>query len=614
MPSKAEIILATTADLRGIRQTEAALRSLQGTMGTAGRILAAGGLFGAGALTVEGIASSLTNAATAGVRFNSTLEQTALGIAALFRTFAPQQFASLDAALAGSAGTLSDLKVAARLTTASFEELAQAYQAIAGPAFAAGIPIDKQIRLTTMLAQAVTGLGLPSWQIPQEGRSILSGTIGPDSTVARALGITNAEVSRSKAQGNLFGYLETKLASFAEAGNRAGQTLAGAASNLKDTFAQMSGAAMEPVNEALTAALLRTTEALSDPRTVEAMKGFATGVATLAEKLPVLAEQLPKLAEASGAIVKLLTFIGGAGLAFKLAPLAKWLGSGMGAMATDFGLSSGAMFPGLTLAGRFLPANLLASELAAVGVQSQIAGGTLAAGGIGARSAMMTSAAMQAGFGLPFIGQLLATTFGGYQLGGAMAPWVPQDWMVGLLASQGLISQKTAAEMLQTAFPANRRPGAGAEVPGYSGQSFERTLTPEEKAAAAAENDRRLDDLEFKFRNKLVSLDDYLSRKRSLLVSMKDGDKEARAMALQNLDQFAYEQRAGRRKQALDGLFDNLKAPTFAGAQRGMFQSQGSFAAWAGSVNYQKAAVDILQRVERLLESNNQLLRDGGTV
>jgi hypothetical protein len=31
-------------------------------------------------------------------------------------------------------------------------------------------------------------------------------------------------------------------------------------------------------------------------------------------------------------------------------------------------------------------------------------------------------------------------------------------------------------------------------------------------------------------------------------------------------------------------------------------------------VNYQKAAVEVLQRLERLMESNNNLLRDGGTV
>lgn len=59
------------------------------------------------------------------------------------------------------------------------------------------------------------------------------------------------------------------------------------------------------------------------------------------------------------------------------------------------------------------------------------------------------------------------------------------------------------------------------------------------------------------------------------------------------------------------GLLGSLSAPNIAGANRGMFQSMGTFNAWLGSVNYQKAAVDVLQRIERLLDSNNQLLRDG---
>lgn len=618
MATKAEILLTTSADLRGIRQTEAAFRSLNGLLSTTGRIMAAGGAFGLGALTVENLASQLTAAATAGVRFNATMEQTALGIAALFRTFDPKRFTSLDAALAASAGTLNDLKVAARTTTASFEELAQAYQAIAGPAFSAGIPIEKQIRLTTMLAQAVTGMGLPSWQIPQEGRSILTGTIGPDSQVARALGITNTEVSRAKAGGDLFGYLEKKLASFAEAGDRAGRTLSGAASNLKDTFAQVSGEAMAPVNEALKEALLALTQSLGSPEMASAMKGFASGIVVVADKLPAVAESLPKLAEAASSVAKVIALLGAIRLAGAGLSGATWLAGRGASMMADWRLSAfGAAFPGMSLFGTKLPGNLLASEAAAIGVEGRIArlaatgtagfplaGFTSAAAGTTAQ----TIAAMRAGFGLPFIGQAAMTAAGGYGLGNVLSGFVPESWVVGLMNALGMVSDSTAAQMLQTAFAAG--PRAKAEESGAR-QVFASPMSPEDlKGFLALQRDQ----LDFEFRNKLVGLDDYLERRRLQIAAdfKRTQDGNAYDMALQNLEQFAFEQKQRQRKEAVDGLLGGLRAPSFAGAQRGMFQSVGTFNAWLGSVNYQKAAVDVLQRIERLLDSNNQLLREGG--
>lgn len=617
MATKAEILLTTNADLRAIRQTESAFRSLNGALSATGQIMAMGGAFGAGALTVEGVARQLASAATAGIRFNATMEQTALGIAALFRTFDPKRFASLDTALAASAGTLEDLKVAARTTTASFEDLAQAYQAIAGPAFAAGIPIERQIRLTTMLAQAVTGLGLPSFQIPQEGRSILTGTIGPDSTVARALGITNADVSRARAGGDLFGYLEKKLSSFAEAGDRAGRTLSGAASNLKDTFAQVSGEAMAPVNDALRDALLSLTSAISDPRMTEAIREFSSGIVVVAEKLPAVAESLPKLAEAASSVTKIVALLGAIRLAGAGLTGATWLAGRGASMLADLRLSQfGAAFPGLSLFGTKLPANLLASEVAAIRVEGNMA--RLAAGGYpmagmtsaAAGTTAQTIAAVRAGMGIPFLGQALTTATAGYGVGNMLSGFVPESWVVGLMNALGMVSDDTAAQMLQTAFPAPPRAPQKeqAEKP-----VFASAMSPDDlKGYLGLQKDQ----LEFEFRNRMVGLDYYLDRRRLQIEAEfnRTKDNGTRDLALQNLGQFAYEQRQRQRKEALDGLLSGLRAPTIAGAQRGMFQTTGTFRAWMGSVNYQKAAVDVLQRIERLLDSNNQLLREGGTV
>lgn len=189
------------------------------------------------------IPAALQQAIETGIRFNSTLEDSELGIAGLLRAIAPERFASLDAALAASQGMMRDLRKEAETTAATFGQLVEASQGLMGPAMTAGIPLEKMAKLASMIARTVGTVmpGAPGYQIMQEGRALLTGDIGPAAFVAKSIpGITKQGIDEATRSGRLFEFLEEKLGAFNEAAERSGGTFTVLLSNLTDAFEGVS--------------------------------------------------------------------------------------------------------------------------------------------------------------------------------------------------------------------------------------------------------------------------------------------------------------------------------------------------------------------------------------
>lgn len=219
----------------------------------------------------------LLQAGKDGVTFNATLEKSKLAVASLLATFQPEQFKTVGSALGAAADAVERLRVRAAESPATFEQLLGGFQALAGPAFAAGIGVDKQIELTLLLSQSLSSLGLAAEQLPQEARALLTGNIGPDAQLARTLGITNDQVNRAKAAGTLFEFLSQRLASFKEAGDLAAGSFNVQVSNLGDNLQQLKAKATEDVFETLRKQLGNLNRYLVSPEAkagAEALKNF----------------------------------------------------------------------------------------------------------------------------------------------------------------------------------------------------------------------------------------------------------------------------------------------------------------------------------------------------
>lgn len=219
-----------------------------------------------------------------GIQFDSTVASAQIGLSGILKKFGGSEFATFEHALMRANDLVGQLKASARETTADFTDLLAAYQAVAGPMFAAGVPINHQIELTSLIAQSVAGLGIggggrEGLQLIQEGRALLTGNIGPDAQLARILLNTDAkrtEYRSALASGRIFQFLKTELADFSEAGRRAAKTLSGATSNLRDVFQQEAGAAMIGAYEKASNMFLQLQGAVSS-------QGFRDGARRIGE-------------------------------------------------------------------------------------------------------------------------------------------------------------------------------------------------------------------------------------------------------------------------------------------------------------------------------------------
>ena len=179
-----------------------------------------------------------------GVALNSQFEQMRLGIASLIAVNsqnvdsmgksinAAQKFAMAQNA---AADAIQLLRKANTETPATLAQLTQGFQATLGPAMALGLSIQQTVKYTTLMTQAAAAMGVPMDQLAQEMRSVLSGTIDANSTVAKNIGLTNEQIKVHIKQGDVYQFLITKLEDFASAGDAVSKSFEGVWSNLMDT-------------------------------------------------------------------------------------------------------------------------------------------------------------------------------------------------------------------------------------------------------------------------------------------------------------------------------------------------------------------------------------------
>lgn len=209
-----------------------------------GRILTIFALFRGG----QALFGALTGAARLAIEFSSNIEQAQLSIQALVSTVFELRDAQGDllegsekfaAAQSIAADQTRKLRIEGLKTVATFDQLLETFQVAVAPGAQAGLAIDQIRQLTVAISQAAQGIGLPQNQLPEEIRSLLSGTITARNTrIATALGITNEDIARWKEAGTLFQNLSQEFEQFARAGVVGLETFQGRLSNLRDALGQ----------------------------------------------------------------------------------------------------------------------------------------------------------------------------------------------------------------------------------------------------------------------------------------------------------------------------------------------------------------------------------------
>jgi hypothetical protein len=236
-------------------------------------------------------------AGAAGVRrgldVNAELQSAQLGIAALVAaegglTDSAGKRLDVTHALAAADGIAADqlqhLRGESLKTTATFEQLAEAFQQGIGPGLKAGLTLD-QIRVFTVnLTNAAGALGVPMNQLNEEVRDLLAGNISARNTrIATALGITNEMIRAQKERNTLSEFLNQKFAVFNATGERTAKTFKGVVSNTKEALDTFAAAASKPLFDKIAAAGFDALNKVFDLDTAKLSPAFA-GITDLAKR------------------------------------------------------------------------------------------------------------------------------------------------------------------------------------------------------------------------------------------------------------------------------------------------------------------------------------------
>ncbi|WP_304049115.1 phage tail tape measure C-terminal domain-containing protein [Desulfovibrio piger] len=235
-----------------------------------------------------------------GIEFNSTIEQSRIGMASLIATMAKlqdEQGRTLEgaekyaAAQSVAADMMKEIQRLGLETTATTQELVQGVQNVMGSALNAGLKLEQIPKFAVTAAQAMQALGIPLEQMRTELDALLTGKIDSgDDILVQRLGLTKQNIESWREQDVLFDKLMEKMAAFELAGKDVAQTWRGLTSNFSEAMDMLAGQSAQGISGNLKEVvsefqkLLLTTEGGS-PRISEDFEQIAKVITRLEDAL-----------------------------------------------------------------------------------------------------------------------------------------------------------------------------------------------------------------------------------------------------------------------------------------------------------------------------------------
>lgn len=200
-----------------------------------------------------------------GIEFNSTIEQSRIGMASLIATMAKlqdEQGRTLEgaekyaAAQSVAADMMKEIQRLGLETTATTQELVEGVQNVMGSALNAGLKLEQIPKFAVTAAQAMQTMGIPLEQMRTELDALLTGNITKSQDLlAPRLEIDKETIESWKQQGILYDKLMEKMAAFEQAGKDVAQTWRGLTSNFSEAMDVLAGQSAQGISENLKAAV-----------------------------------------------------------------------------------------------------------------------------------------------------------------------------------------------------------------------------------------------------------------------------------------------------------------------------------------------------------------------
>lgn len=200
-----------------------------------------------------------------GIEFNSTIEQSRIGMASLIATMAKlqdEQGRTLEgaekyaAAQSVAADMMKEIQRLGLETTATTQELVEGVQNVMGAAMNAGLKLEQIPKFAVTAAQAMQAMGIPLAQMRTEIEALLTGNINKaQDLLAPRLEIDKATIESWRQQGILYDKLMEKMAAFEQAGKDVAQTWRGLTSNFSEAMDVLAGQSAQGISENLKTAV-----------------------------------------------------------------------------------------------------------------------------------------------------------------------------------------------------------------------------------------------------------------------------------------------------------------------------------------------------------------------
>jgi hypothetical protein len=237
------------------RRGSAAMDSATTSAHAFGQKLANVTIIANGVMTVLGkIKDVISSAVAPGVEYTNLMDSSRIGLAGILLSMTQLNGRQLELneALSISDQTFKNLQERSLRFNLSVTDTATAFQAIVAPGLAAEMSMEQIVALSVQGTKAVksmmAGSSNVSLQISQELRAMISGDIDQNSQVAKALGITSAQIAEAKdSAGGLFAYLTEKMKGFTIVAGEIPKTLAGKIDMIKTASSMISAQGFEPL-------------------------------------------------------------------------------------------------------------------------------------------------------------------------------------------------------------------------------------------------------------------------------------------------------------------------------------------------------------------------------
>jgi hypothetical protein len=209
------------------------------------------------------ITDAIKDFAKSGVDLNALLETSQLGIAATilsYREYKDEQGRvivgekALGMAFAEGANIQKLLQREAFITTATLEEMLQAYQRLQIGAGSQKTTSQELVHFIGTLGNLAKVTGQSFDELASQTQRVLMGVFtirSPILAILRSMGIDNETIRSWVKTGDAVKNIQVALGEFLKIGPQINQTWVGVLSNVKDVTQQLSGAAMAPIMESV---------------------------------------------------------------------------------------------------------------------------------------------------------------------------------------------------------------------------------------------------------------------------------------------------------------------------------------------------------------------------